>query len=78
MKQNFLASRRLHSGESSAKRRYNSKMCMALENANRSYEKYGMKNGAEFIIVIKARKFSCKDKRPYEQRNGFPFLKAFV
>lgn len=41
-------------------------------------KKYSMKNGAEFITVIKARKFSCKDKKPYEQRNGFPFLKAFV
>lgn len=37
-----------------------------------------MKNGAEFITVIKARKFSCKDKKPYEQRNGFPSLKALV
>lgn len=36
------------------------------------------KNGAEFITVIKARKFSCKDKKPYEQRNGFPVLKALV
>ena len=53
-------------------------MCIAIENTNRSYEKYGMKKGAEFITVIKARKFSCKDKKPYEQRNGFPFLKAFV
>lgn len=90
LKHNSLALWKLHSSEKGGQREdtslffsWNFKMCVAIENMKRHYEKRHPENAiclnaAELITMSKARRFNCQDKKPFRQRNGFPFPRAFA